>query len=349
MPQVKGTATWLTNVRQKPPEERVRLDYSSPHLENERIEEEKKQELNVIHCQQHRAMADRAYLIKEAKDAVRRYSQMQVLMKHNAVAAFLKKRREEFKKSVENANKKGDTTTTTSQDEGVSDKAGTASAKLQVRPSTSTTQRRPKSTVRRPWTAHGAPSATFFGTVPTFVETRTMQEALLRTADPKWQTMALPVSNGSRKPKRPKTSYKPRSRLEIRQSLMVEFQAKNAQGKTRARTSQGFTKGDTDDDDDLQLPSAMCPADEKQQLLQQLTSRKNRNSKKANSLHEVEKAMVRTQMIDIRQRKFAQEHVMLQQKVRNFYEGVNGLKQRTLGDRLDLIPAQRRLAFTYYK
>ena len=58
MPQSKGTATWLTNVKQDAPLERVRLDNSRAKIENKRMDMNYEYTADALFLQQHRSKAD---------------------------------------------------------------------------------------------------------------------------------------------------------------------------------------------------------------------------------------------------------------------------------------------------
>ena len=78
MPQTKGSGNWLANTRQVTPDSRVRLDYSDATLENDRLDDDTKRTVDTLFCQQHRAMADRAHSIRQTRDMMRDYTDMQV-------------------------------------------------------------------------------------------------------------------------------------------------------------------------------------------------------------------------------------------------------------------------------
>ena len=93
MPQVKGQATWLTNVRQKAVDRRAGIDSSMVKIENGRIEEDMRRTLDHIHLARHRALTEREFDLKETKSTAKNYASIQYLAKENSVEAVVSKRR----------------------------------------------------------------------------------------------------------------------------------------------------------------------------------------------------------------------------------------------------------------
>ena len=107
MPQSKGTATWLTNVRQDAPLERVRLDNSRARIENKRIDHEHHQKVETIWMKHHRNKADMKYELKRAREEADRWRRMRAQLEKNRVRSAVDSRRKDrqvLKQQAEEAN-----------------------------------------------------------------------------------------------------------------------------------------------------------------------------------------------------------------------------------------------------
>ena len=92
MPQVSGSANWLTNVRQPVPPPRnplLHCDVSSARLQNERLDRVVAQRLDALHAARHRQLADRTHALKETEKDVRNYRRLQNIIQLNSVAAAI--------------------------------------------------------------------------------------------------------------------------------------------------------------------------------------------------------------------------------------------------------------------
>ena len=95
MPQSKGTATWLTNVRQDAPLERVRLDNSRAKIENKRIGHEHGMKVEIIRMKYHRSKADMKFEIKQAREEADRWRRMRLQLEKNRSRSAVESRRKE--------------------------------------------------------------------------------------------------------------------------------------------------------------------------------------------------------------------------------------------------------------
>ena len=95
MPQSKGTATWLTNVRQDAPLERVRLDNSRAKIENKRIDHERGRKVEIIRMKYHRSKADIKFELKQAREEADRWRMMRLQLDKNRVRSAVESRRKE--------------------------------------------------------------------------------------------------------------------------------------------------------------------------------------------------------------------------------------------------------------
>ena len=95
MPQSKGTATWLTNVRQDAPLERVRLDNSRAKIENKRIDHEQGRKVEIIRMKYHRSKADIKFELKQAREEADRWRMMRLQLDKNRVRSAVESRRKE--------------------------------------------------------------------------------------------------------------------------------------------------------------------------------------------------------------------------------------------------------------
>ena len=107
MPQSKGTATWLTNVRQDAPLERVRLDNSRARIENKRIDHEHDQNVEMIWLKHRRNKADMKFELKRAREEADRWRRMRAQLERNRVRSVIDPRRKErqlLRQQAEEAN-----------------------------------------------------------------------------------------------------------------------------------------------------------------------------------------------------------------------------------------------------
>ena len=95
MPQSKGTATWLTNVRQDAPLERVRLDNSRAKIENKKIDHEHRRKVEIIRMKYHRSKADIKFELKQAREEADRWRMMRLQLDKNRVRSAVESRRKE--------------------------------------------------------------------------------------------------------------------------------------------------------------------------------------------------------------------------------------------------------------
>ena len=95
MPQSKGTATWLTNVRQDAPLERVRLDNSSAKIENKKIDHEYGRKVEIIRMKYHRNKADMNFELKQAREEADRWRRMRLQLDKNRARSAVESRRRE--------------------------------------------------------------------------------------------------------------------------------------------------------------------------------------------------------------------------------------------------------------
>ena len=95
MPQSKGTATWLTNVRQDAPLERVRLDNSRAKIENKKIDHEHGKKVEIIRMKYHRSKADIKFELKQAREEADRWRMMRLQLDKNRVRSAVESRRKE--------------------------------------------------------------------------------------------------------------------------------------------------------------------------------------------------------------------------------------------------------------
>ena len=134
--------------------------------------------------------------------------------------------------------------------------------------------------------------------------------------DHKWSNKAMPVTNG-RRPKRPQTSYQPRSRRVIRQTLLAEFQAKNAQGKTRSVSA--------------------VPDGPQGRIAIQISAEKvdGAVSKETNKLDKLQNLMTvtkRAQIMDIRSDQQSHEDIKLKTRIKTFCKEIEEFKKKTKGE-----------------
>ena len=95
MPQSKGTATWLTNVRQDAPLERVRLDNSRAKIENKKIDHEHGRKVEIIRMKYHRSKADIKFELKQAREEADRWRMMRLQLDKNQARSAVESRRKE--------------------------------------------------------------------------------------------------------------------------------------------------------------------------------------------------------------------------------------------------------------
>ncbi|KAK2145192.1 hypothetical protein LSH36_696g01087 [Paralvinella palmiformis] len=223
MPQVKGNATFLTNLRRQTPEleRRVGIDNSDAHIENEAIEERKRKELEQIHLQQHRTLVERMYELTTTKKDCCNYQRMKSIAKETRVERIMDERRKEKEEIFKRI---------TSKDGVNSNNKTTGSGRLMVTAAGMSSI--------RPQTVGGAPRLAQNGFSQIRIDDSESDSdddyygrryaGLKSTTALKPRTTAHP----SRSRRRPKTSHPARSIRQIRQALETEF---SSVPKTRQR------------------------------------------------------------------------------------------------------------------
>ncbi len=94
MPQIKGTATWLTNVKREVPSENVGIDESDAKIENERIEADLCNNINSLQMKKHRWRADQEFELRMARREAEKWKRMQELVGKNHVLEVMDRRQE---------------------------------------------------------------------------------------------------------------------------------------------------------------------------------------------------------------------------------------------------------------
>ena len=80
MPQVKGNASWLTNVRQEVPRQKVGIDESKPRMKNTRMDSDLDEELDRLHLEQYRRLVDTRFELQDVKEEVDKWQTMQTVI-----------------------------------------------------------------------------------------------------------------------------------------------------------------------------------------------------------------------------------------------------------------------------
>ena len=93
MPQVRGAANWLTNVRQPIPNKRaVYCDDSRARIENGHLDKAVDKKIDTIQQARHRKLADRLFELKQTKQDVKHYERLQTIIQNNNVQKALDKK-----------------------------------------------------------------------------------------------------------------------------------------------------------------------------------------------------------------------------------------------------------------
>lgn len=287
MPQIRGSANWLTNLRQEARVQSIGIDQSEQHILNNVAEEEMRAQIDQLHIQQHRVLVDTEFELQETRKEVENYGRMQEMAKLTNVDVIMRKRPSKCSTPVPSEEKLPISSSnflliTT----GVGDEA--------------------QSTGKR------ESSVTKVDSEDEDQGFHQSQSHLLNAAEP---ARVKRITSSRSRTRRPRTSYLPGRRTqEIRRAVRSEFT--EAPKKTRPKTSLGI-RGPEEDDS----------SENEEQVAAGRSFQELKKVSHIDKLLDAEKNAKREEQQRILQQQRQKESAILQQRIEQFYKRLDDFKK----------------------
>lgn len=292
MPQVKGSANWLTNTKQNVGQTRVAIDNSDAHIENDRIGDDMVKRLDGLHLAAHRSMADRDNDVRMAQNEVQKYSRLRSIIKEKLLDKVLQARRSELKEQR----------TQTSMKNAEAPQFGNNFLLIKDQGQRATSARHQRPQTRLSTATNG------FSHIQIEHDTDDVYYKKPRRARAASTPAVTAAAADDKRPprrRRPRTSYnEARSRRQIREALEQEFsKVGQANAASRAQTSLGFAPNDDG--------NVNNPTEDKTKNVQPFAN--------IDDLLEGERNQAHTEVMRCRQMHEAEQTKLLQSKIKRFY------------------------------